>query len=413
MTASLATLLLALNVIGAICVLYITFRAFQQSNWWGLLFLLTPLLFYFGSKLVGPLIAGVVIIAAQIYFVRRYWVLVGRFFVYLVICWVGITAIGIHQAGWMPMASRSARDVTQAGEANAPTAVGESMLPVAGGRIWYKRSGAGTATPVILVHGGPGYSSYYLKSLEALGDDREVVRYDQLGSGRSLKTADTTLFTIASFVRELDSLRAALGYEKVHIVGHSWGTILGFEYYRAHPERVASLTLGSAALNVPQWARYTRQLLKTLSDSSQRVIAASEAVGDYDSPDYQEALKEYYGKYVFLRPVEADLDSTMKTANQALALYMWGPSEFTVTGTLKSYDATRLLRTIKVPTLYTVGEFDEANPATIKRLAARTRGARIEVIPDAAHITTWDNPDVMLRVVREFLRGVDSTGAGK
>jgi proline iminopeptidase len=412
-TWSLATLLLALNVIAAICVLYITFRAFQQSVWWGLLFLLTPLVFFFGSKLVGPLIAGAVIFAAQIYFVRKYWVLVGRFFVYMVICWVGITAVGVYQAGWIPGASRASSDVAQAGEPGAAQPVGESILPVAGGHIWYKRSGAGSGTPVILVHGGPGYSSYYLKSLEALGDDREVVRYDQLGSGRSTKTADTTQFTIATFVRELDSLRAALGYEKVHILGHSWGTILGFEYYRAHPERVASLTLASATLSIPEWARHTRRLLKTLSDTSQRIIAAREAERDYDAPDYQEAVREFYGKYVFLRPVEADLDSTMKTVNQALYLYMWGPSEFTVTGTLKNFDATRRLRTIKVPTLYTVGEFDEANPATIRRFAARTPGARVEIIPDAAHITTWDNPDAMLRVVREFLRVADSTSPGK
>lgn len=410
MTWSIATLLLALNVIAAICVLYITFRAFQQSVWWGLLFLLTPLVFFFGSKLVGPLIAGAIIFAAQIYFIRKYWVLVGRFFVYMVICWVGITAIGIREAGWIP-GSRDASDIAQAGEPGAPEAVGESILRVDGGHIWYKRSGAGSGTPVILVHGGPGYSSFYLKPLEALGNDREVVRYDQLGSGRSARVADTTQFTIASFVRQLDSLRATLGYEKVHIVGHSWGTILGFEYYRAHPEHVASLTMASAALSIPEWVRHSRLLLKTLSDTSQRVIAAREAERDYDAPDYQEALREFYGKYVFLRPVESDLDSTMKTANQALYTYMWGPSEFTVTGTLKSYDATRLLRTIKVPTLYTVGEFDESNPATIKRFAARTPGARIEVIPDAAHITTWDNPDAMLRVVRDFLRGVDSTNA--
>jgi proline iminopeptidase len=64
---------------------------------------------------------------------------------------------------------------------------------------------------------------------------------------------------------------------------------------------------------------------------------------------------------------------------------------------------------VKVPTLFTVGEFDEANPATIRKQAAMVRGARVEVIPGSAHITTWDNPEVMTRVVREFLRSVDST----
>jgi proline iminopeptidase len=300
---------------------------------------------------------------------------------------------------------------TDEAPAQAGLAGGEAYLPVDGGKIWYKKFGTGTGTPVILVHGGPGFSSYYLKPLEALGADRPVVRYDQLGGGRSDKFTDTTKFTIAHFVAELDSLRAALGYDKVHIVGHSWGTILGFEYYKAHPEHVVSLTLGSAALDIPTWEKNAKRLVTTLSDSAQKAIKTREAEKKFDAPDYQHALEEFYGKYVWRRPVEADLDSTMKTANEGIYNYMQGPSEFTITGTLKKYDVTSQLKTIKVPTLYTVGEFDEADPPTIKRFAAATPGAKVEVIPGAAHITTWDNPDVMVKVVRDFLRGVDSSGA--
>ena len=97
---------------------------------------------------------------------------------------------------------------------------GESYLAVPDGRIWYRKTGTGTGTPVILLHGGPGFNSFYLKSLEALGDDRPVIRYDQLGAGKSGPMTDTANMTIAHFVRELDSLRSALGYERVHLVGH-------------------------------------------------------------------------------------------------------------------------------------------------------------------------------------------------
>jgi proline iminopeptidase len=286
---------------------------------------------------------------------------------------------------------------------------GEAKLAVDGGSIWYKRSGSGSGTPVILLHGGPGFSSYYLKSLEGLGDDRVVVRYDQLGGGRSDKLTDTTKFTIDHFVRELDSLRSALGYDKVHILGHSWGTILGYEYYRAHPEHVMSLTLGSAALDIPTWEKNARRLVTTLSDSAQRAIKTREAEKKFDAPDYRAAINEFYGKYVWRHPVEADLDSTMKTVNEDIYNYMQGPSEFTITGTLKKYDVTSQLKTIAVPTLYTVGEFDEADPSTIKHFAALTPRARVEVIPGSAHITTWDNPAAMLSAVRSFLRHVDST----
>ena len=302
-----------------------------------------------------------------------------------------------------------AESSTPAADSAAPRlAAGEAYLPVPDGRIWYRKTGTGTGTPVILLHGGPGYNSFYLKSLEALGDERPVIRYDQLGAGKSGPMTDTAQMTIAHFVRELDSLRSALGYERVHILGHSWGTILGFEYYRVHPEHVASLTLASAALDIPEWERHARDLVGTLSDSAQQAIRIREAEQNFQAPDYQRALEEFYGKYVWLRPVAPDLDSTMATFNALIYTYMQGPSEFTITGTLKTYDAAPLLGTIRVPTLYTVGEFDEANPPTIRRFAARTPGARVEVIPGAAHITTWDNPEVMTRVVREFLRSVDA-----
>lgn len=288
---------------------------------------------------------------------------------------------------------------------------GESRLAVDGGTIWYKVSGGGSATPVILLHGGPGYNSYYLKALEALGDQRPVVRYDQLGGGKSSGLTDTSKMTIPHFVVELDSLRAHLGYDRVHLVGHSWGTILALEYYRAHPEHIASLTLASAALDIPEWERHARQLVKTLSDSAQRAIRVREAEKKFDAPDYQAALNEFYGKYVWLHPPAAELDSTITQANMHIYEYMQGPSEFTIVGTLKKYNALPFLKDVKVPTLFTVGEVDEANPATIRRHAAMVRGAKVVVIPGAAHITSWDNPQEMVKAVRAHLAAADSSGS--
>ncbi len=285
---------------------------------------------------------------------------------------------------------------------------GESYLDVPGGRLWYKVTGSGAKTPVILLHGGPGFTSVYLKSLEGIADGRKVVRYDQLGSGNSTKITDTAMFNIPHFVAELEALRAHLGYDKIHVLGHSWGTILALEYYRAHPERVASLIQASPALDIPAWEAYARTLVKTLPDSSQHIIAKREAEKNYAAPDYQAAMMEFYGKYVWLRPIKADLDSMFAGANMGIYIYMYGPSEFTTVGTLKHYDGTPYLKNIKVPTLYLVGEVDEANPATVKRHASMTPGADYAVIPNAAHMITWDNPPETNRLVGEFLDKVET-----
>ena len=309
--------------------------------------------------------------------------------------------------------SSAASAVPVASSSAATLPAGEQMLAVPDGKIWYKKSGSGNGTPVILVHGGPGFSSYYLKSLESVGSDRPVIRYDQLGGGKSDKLSDTALFNIAHFVRELDSLRSALGYDKVHLVGHSWGTILVYEYYRAHPAHVASIVFASAVFDVPAYEKRARSLIATLSDSAQRAIRSAEAEKKYDSPQYQNAINEFYGKYAYRHPVAADLDSLFKSVNEGIYNYMQGPSEFTITGTLKKYDVRAGLKSIKVPVLYTVGEFDEVGPGLVRSFAAATPGAKVEQIPGAAHMTTWDNPDVMLKVVRTFLLGADSLAVKK
>lgn len=299
----------------------------------------------------------------------------------------------------------------QAATGSGSPAVTEGMLAVPDGQVWYRKTGGGSATPVILLHGGPGYSSFYLRLLDSLGSERPTIRYDQLGGGKSTRISDTALMTIPHFVRELDSVRAALGASQVYLVGHSWGTILAVEYYRAYPDHVAGLVLGSAALDIPAWERHARALVATLPDSMQRAIAKAEVKKNFEAPAYQAALGEFYGRYVWRQPVQADLDSTLQTVNGEIYGYMQGPSEFTITGTLRQYDATPFLSAIKVPTLYTVGEFDEADTATVQRFASLTPGAQVTIIPGAAHLTTWDNPSATLAAVRNFLRHADSTRA--
>jgi len=148
-------------------------------------------------------------------------------------------------------ATSASASVGCSGRPLAVPPVGEGRVAVEGGTIWYRVSGVSEGVPIFLLHGGPGFSSFYMKPLEALGDEWPIVRYDQLGGGKSDRISDTALFTIDHFVGELDSLRAHLGFERVHLLGHSWGTILAVEYYRAHPEHVASLILESAALDIP------------------------------------------------------------------------------------------------------------------------------------------------------------------
>ena len=285
----------------------------------------------------------------------------------------------------------------------------EAYLDLPGGQVWYRITGTGSGTPLLLLHGGPGFTSHYLNPLAALGDERPVIFYDQLGSGRSTRTSDTTRWTIAHFVAELDSLRRALGLREFHLLGHSWGTMLATRYVLAYPDAgVRGLILASPVLSTARWVADADSLLTTLPDSIQRVIARHEAAGTYDATEYQDAVMAYYGEYLWRHEPGPDIDSSFATANLDLYGYMWGPSEFTATGTLRDFDVTDSLALIQLPTLFTTGEHDEAVPGTVRWYASQMpSGAEVAVISEAAHLTMQDNPEENIRVVREFLRRVD------
>ena len=269
--------------------------------------------------------------------------------------------------------------------------------------------GNGPGIPLIVIHGGPGSTSFGLKPWAALGDERPVIRYDQLGSGKSDHPTDTTLFTVARAVQELQALRDSLGLEEVHLYGRSWGAMLVEAYMGTNPAGVRSVTLSSPLVTTAQWELDADSLLKTLPDSVQRVIARHEADHTTDSPEYQAATEDYYKRYLIRQPRRsiADADSARKTTGTLVYNFMWGPSEFTSTGTLKHFDATGWLRNLNVPTLFLAGEFDEATPGSTERFSKLVRGAEFKVIPNSGHATENDNPDALLKTVRDFLHRVE------
>jgi len=83
---------------------------------------------------------------------------------------------------------------------------------------------------------------------------------------------------------------------------------------------------------------------------------------------------------------------------------MWGPSEFTSTGTLRAYDNHLNLKKVQIPTLFTTGEFDEARPETVKQFSQMAPNGKFIVIPEAGHSTLNDNRLAVLTAIQEFLR---------
>ena len=149
---------------------------------------------------------------------------------------------------------------------------GEGYIEMEGGKVWYRIMGQGDQTPLLLLHGGPGFPSYYLNPLGELSGERPVIFIDQPGCGRSEMEMDTSRMTVDFFVDNLEQVRLALGLDELYLYGHSWGTMLAADYYLKYPDHVKALILASPALSAPQWAKDARSLIGSLPDSLQTAI---------------------------------------------------------------------------------------------------------------------------------------------
>jgi proline iminopeptidase len=285
---------------------------------------------------------------------------------------------------------------------------GEGFIEVTGGKVWYQIVGSGSNTPLLLLHGGPGVPGYYLKPLAGLAEDRPIILYHQLGCGRSDKTSDSSFWTIEHFVRELAEVRKALNLDEIHLYGHSWGAMLATDYLLTKPSGIKSVILASPCLSTKMWINDTDSLKSTLPDSIQQIIRKSEDAKTFDTPEFQAAVFEFYKQFLARKqPWSADLDSSMSQLREEMYHYMWGPSEFKATGTLESYDRTDRLGEIKLPTLFTAGQYDECTPATAKHYQSLIPGAKLAIIENAGHLTMHDNPEADIRAIRDFLDKVE------
>lgn len=285
----------------------------------------------------------------------------------------------------------------------------EGFINVTGGKVWYKIFGAEKAgTPLLVVHGGPGASYDYLETLQALSDERPVVFYDQMSCGKSDRQTDTTLWTIDRFVEELEQVRKYLGLDKFHLLGQSWGAALSLEYYlKKNQSRIQSITLSGPLISTKMWVDDQRKYIEQLPDSIRKVIELAEKNGEFATEEYQNAVSVFYGKHLCRMAEWPEcLLRSLNNLSMELYLYMWGPSEFTCTGTLKDLDLSTELKNVDIPVLYTCGEFDEASPASVSQFKNKTPNSEIVIFKDASHSHHLEKESEYIQILRNFLNKV-------
>ena len=269
--------------------------------------------------------------------------------------------------------------------------------------------------PLVILHGGPGCTHDYV---QAYGDicetGRPVILYDQIGNGRSTHLPDrgAAFWTVELFLAELENLVDHLGIrDGFHVLGQSWGGMLGAEYAVRRPAGLRSLVIANSPASMDLWVSEANRLRRDLPPEVEAVLQGHEAAMTTHSREYEAAVEVFNARHVCrVQPMPAEVQRTFDAiaADPTVYYTMNGPSEFHVIGTLRDWTVVDRLHAIEVPTFLISGRHDEATPATVQPFADEIPDVRWRIFEDSSHMPHVEEKEACLAAVAGFLDAVDA-----
>lgn len=313
---------------------------------------------------------------------------------------------------------RSSATTVNNDENGWPPGQEEGHIPVDGGSVLYHYYGKDKpGIPIIFLHGGPGVDGTCFFKQTAIAETHPIVIFNQLGSTGSpfndnIKTAEEAeaYLTIDHFVDEVQTVVDYFDFDEFVICGRSWGTMLTVEYVAAkQPAGLKGIILDGPFLNVDRWCEDAKRLIRSLDNGDEylKIVTKCQESGDYDSPEYKKVTDIYTDH--FYKVVKGANDNTPVDPPASHVIpglsvyeYMWGPSEFSCSGTLKGHDSTKLLSHITIPVLYICGQYDTGTPEAAEWYLSMTPNGELCVLPGCGHNASRERPVEFNAVVSAF-----------
>jgi L-proline amide hydrolase len=219
------------------------------------------------------------------------------------------------------------------------------------------------------------------------------------------------MWTVQLFLEEVVAVRRALGLERVHLLGQSWGGMFAMECALTKPNSLTSLIVSNSPASIPQWIAEANRLRAQLPKHVQETLLKHEAAGTTDHPAYQEAMMVLYRKHVCrLEPWPDCANRTFQkiVQNPEVYLTMNGPSEFHAIGTLKNWDITNRLGEIRTRTLVMGGRYDEATPTITQRVRQGIPNSELVIFENSSHMPFVEETKRYMETLDRFLSQVEA-----
>ncbi|MDO8298248.1 3-oxoadipate enol-lactonase [Lacisediminimonas sp.] len=249
-------------------------------------------------------------------------------------------------------------------------------------RIAYRFDGPETAPVVMLSNSLMADMSMWEPQMAALSAHFRVLRADTRGHGQTEVTPAP--YSIALLAQDAIALLDALGIAKVHFVGLSKGGMIGQYLGARHPGRIASLTLCDTASEMPTHAMWDQRLQTAREAGTAGLVDGT--LQRWFTPGFAQRAPQEIGKVrtmILGTPVEGYIGCASAVRNMS---------------------QTGLLRDIHVPTHIIVGESDPACTVEQSRvLHEHIIGSTMAVLPDSAHLSNIEQPELFNRELLGFL----------
>lgn len=258
-------------------------------------------------------------------------------------------------------------------------------LPINGVDLAYDEAGSGP--PLLLIHAGIVDRRMWDDGLPALAASHRVIRFDLRGYG------DTPLPS-GAFVYSADvvQLLRALDVPRASIVGVSMGGHVALDVAIAHPELVDRLVVVASGIDGWEHSAGMR--------AEWDVEETAWESGDLDEVAWVNVRTWLDGPTRGPKVVPAPLRQRVFEMQRHALDYDNDDAK----GGWLTPSRRAALRSIGAPTLVMVGELDQPDFVDIARfLAAEIPGARLEILPDVAHLPPMEDPALFTRAVLDFL----------
>lgn len=253
----------------------------------------------------------------------------------------------------------------------------------------------GTGLPCLVMHGGLGLDHTYMHPwLDPLGDVLHLVYYDHRGNGRSGRPPLETL-TLAQFAADADALRTFLGFNKVAVMGHSYGGFIALEYALRYPECLSHLILIGTA---PAF-NYGEEIMANAKrkGATEEMMAVLHAPKLTDDAQMKHALQSIIPLYFY--KFDANL------ADRLFENTVWSASAWTRSDQLlPRYNIIPRLSEICAPTLILVGRDDFICPLSQAQIIHNgIRNSTLAIFEKSGHLPHIEEPGAFFAAVRQWL----------